>query len=143
MPRRTLALIDLAALRHNYRLAQDRAGSAQAMAVVKADGYGHGIVSVAGALAAEAGKFAVACIEEAMAVRTSGLHQPIVLLQGVHTREDLEDCVSHGFEPVLHYYGQLDWLAAGPVPQFWLKVNTGMNRLGFRPDELASVISCL
>jgi alanine racemase len=143
MPRSTVARVDLDALRHNYRLAQARAGGARAMAVVKADGYGHGIVNVARALAGEVEKFAVACIEEALAIRSVGLGQPVVLLQGVHTPDDLRDCVQHGFEPVMHCHGQLDWLAAGPKPRFWLKVNSGMNRLGFRPEELDSVVAAL
>lgn|SRR5690554_5511760 len=143
MPRSTVARINLDALRHNYRLAQAQAGSARAMAVVKADGYGHGIVRVARALAGDAEKFAVACIEEALAIRQAGLGQPVVLLQGVHAREDLRDCVQHDFEPVMHCHGQLDWLASSPQPRFWLKVNTGMNRLGFRPEELGAVVAGL
>lgn len=143
MPRSTVARIDLDALRHNFRLAQAKAGSARAMAVVKADGYGHGIVRVARALDGDAEKFAVACVEEAQAIRQAGLGQPVVLLQGVHAREDLQVCEQHGFEPVMHCYGQLDWLASGPQPRFWLKVNSGMNRLGFRPEELGSVVAGL
>lgn len=143
MPRPTVARIDLEALRFNYRLAQQKAGTARAMAVVKADGYGHGIQVVAGALAELAGKYAVACIEEAEAIRDANLKQPVVLLQGVHQAQDLARCAELGFEPVLHNRQQLDWLAAGPVPAFWLKVNTGMNRLGFRPRELPEVVAGL
>lgn len=144
MPRSTTARIDLNALRNNYLTACERAGSARPMAVVKADGYGHGIVRVATALAEAAPKFAVACIEEAMAIREAGLAQPVVLLQGVHTARDLAECVQHGFEPVLHSEYQLHWLEQGGfIPDFWLKVNTGMNRLGFRPDDLAEVMGKL
>lgn len=69
MPRPTVARIDLDALKHNFRRARELAGTAHAMAVVKADGYGHGIGSVADALAPETSRFAVACIEEAIAIR--------------------------------------------------------------------------
>lgn len=143
MPRPTLARIDLEALRHNYRQASERAAPALAMAVVKADGYGHGIAQVAQALS-DAPKYAVACLEEALAIRAAGLLQPVVLLQGVHSAGDLDLCLQRGFEPVLHGHQQLDWLAQGEArPTFWLKVNTGMNRLGFHPDELADVMARL
>ncbi|WP_203301291.1 alanine racemase [Marinobacter sediminum] len=144
MPRSTVARIDLEALRHNYRLASERAAPALSMAVVKADGYGHGIVSVAQALAEDAPKYAVACLGEAEAIRDAGLLQPVVMLQGVHAQEDLELCARRGFEPVVHGHHQLDWLAqTGARPAFWLKVNSGMNRLGFQPDELAQVMTRL
>lgn len=143
MPRSTVARIDLEALRLNYRLACQKAGTAQAMAVIKADGYGHGIAAVASALAEDADKYAVACLEEAFAIRDSGLKQPVVLLQGVHAGADFRDCAEHGFEPVVHCYQQLAWLAEGSAPRFWLKVNTGMNRLGFRPEELQGVMAAL
>lgn len=144
MPRSTVARIDLDALRHNYRLACNRAGSAHAMAVVKADGYGHGITQVALALAEEVPRYAVACLEEALAIREAGLRQPVVMLQGVHAEEDLDVCRQHGFEPVLHGHHQLGWLnRTGGHPDFWLKVNSGMNRLGFLPDELIDVMAAL
>lgn len=141
MPRPTRALVDLSALRHNYRLACDRASPGQAMAVVKADGYGHGIARVAGALAELAPCYAVACIEEALAIRRAGLSQPVVLLEGVHTAEDLGVCVSQGFEPALHNAEQLRWLEEGSArPDIWIKLNTGMNRLGF---PVAGLPECL
>ena len=143
MPRSTVARIDLDALRFNYRLASEKAGNARAMAVIKADGYGHGIANIAGALAKDVGKYAVACIEEAFAIRDSGCRQPVVLLQGGHAATDFSDCVANDFEPALHCHQQLQWLADGAAPKFWLKVNTGMNRLGFRPDELPGVIAAL
>lgn len=144
MPRPTVARVDLDALRHNYTLACEKAGTARAMAVVKADGYGHGIAAVAGALANLAPKYAVACLEEARAIRAAGLAQPVVLLQGVHQPGDLAECRERAFEPVLHSAEQLKWLAgAGTPPAFWLKVNSGMNRLGFAPGDLLAVVSGL
>lgn len=142
MPRPTVARVDLDALRHNYREASRLAGHARAMAVVKADGYGHGIAAVAKALAGEVERFAVACLEEALAIREAGLGQTVVLLQGVHAVEDVATCVRLGLEPVIHCERQLDWLAAGnEVPAFWIKVNSGMNRLGFRAAELPAVMA--
>ena len=143
MPRPTVARIDLDALKHNFRRARELAGTAYAMAVVKADGYGHGIGSVADALAPETSRFAVACIEEAIAIRGAGHRHSVVLLQGTHQKDDLAECEQSGFEPVLHCQQQLSWLGAGRSPRFWIKVNTGMNRLGFRPEELPEVMAGL
>ncbi len=143
MPRATVARIDLEAIRHNYRLACSLAGDARAMAVVKADGYGHGIQAVARALEPDAGRYAVACIEEAEAIRKAGLSQPVLLLQGVHEQGDLARCARQGLEPVLHSPVQLDWLVGAETPLFWLKVNTGMNRLGFRPEDVSGVMARL
>lgn len=144
MPRNTVARINTDAIRHNYRLACRRAGTARAMAVIKADGYGHGIRQVAGALADDAPYFAVACIEEAMAIREQGLGQPVVLLEGVHVADDLPLCVAMNFQPVMHSDYQLAWLTgATAIPEFWLKVNTGMNRLGFPPQDMVRVVGQL
>jgi alanine racemase len=144
MPRSTVARIDLDALRRNYQTALNRAGGAQVMAVVKADGYGHGIGPVASALDSLAPKFAVACIEEAAAIRKAGLAQPVALLQGVHAEADIDECARNRFEPVFHSFQQLSWLERLKArPAFWLKVNSGMNRLGFHPDELAKVMGRL
>ncbi|SFM75644.1 alanine racemase [Marinobacter zhejiangensis] len=144
MPRPTVAHIDLEALRHNYRLAQELAGSASAMAVIKADGYGHGIRAVARALADDVRCFAVACLEEALAVRDEGLEQTVVLLQGVHSEQDMVTCACLGFELVVHSDYQLDWVlnSTERVP-VWVKVNSGMNRLGYRPSELPVVMGRL
>lgn len=144
MPRNTVARIDTSALRHNYRLACRLASPARAMAVIKADGYGHGIREVARALASDAPKFAVACLEEALAIRDAGVDHPVVLLQGLHSAEDVAICVSEGFEVVVHSDYQMDWLERAPeAPQLWVKVNTGMNRLGFAPTTLADVMARL
>lgn len=144
MPRSTVARIDTSAIRHNYRLACERAGPARAMAVIKADGYGHGISAVAKALAEDAPRYAVACLEEALAVREAGLSQPVVMLQGPHQQDDMAVCARQGFQPVLHSDYQLEWLRAlQTAPAFWLKVNTGMNRLGFPPQDLAAQVEPL
>ncbi len=147
MPRKTIARIDTSALRDNYRLACRLASPARAMAVIKADGYGHGIREIARALAEEAPKFGVSCIEEALAIREAGVGHPVVLLQGMHSAEDVATCVREGFEVVVHSDYQLDWLEqasqVSEVPTLWLKVNTGMNRLGFAPDVLADIMARL
>lgn len=144
MTRQTFAVIDTDALRHNYRLACDLAGTARPMAVIKADGYGHGLVRVAKALGSDAGRFAVACLEEAEILRAAGLEQPVLLLQGVHEAADLARCEALGLEVAVHSHQQLHWLVNSSVrPVLWMKVNTGMNRLGFVPAELPSAVSAL
>jgi len=145
MPRPTRALIDLEALRANYRHAANLAGSARAMAVVKADGYGHGLEPVARALADSAPEFAVACLEEALRIRQSGVSQSVVLLEGVHESADYATCIDNGFEAVIHSDHQIDWLEASQPDRLkiWLKVNTGMNRLGFTPAVVPSRIERL
>ena len=144
MPRATVAKINLDALRHNYRKAAVMAGDAKAMAVIKADGYGHGIRDVARALQGHAPKFAVACLEEALAIRAAGVTTPVALLQGPHSERDLATSARENFEPVVHSEHQLLWLQnAKAIPALWIKVNTGMNRLGFAPEQLADVMSGL
>lgn len=141
MSRPTRAIIDLAALRHNYGVACALAAPGQAMAVVKADGYGHGIARVAQALAPDAPCYAVACLEEALAIRKAGLRQPILLLEGVHAEEDMAVCLEQSLEPVLHSDVQIRWMRGVTIPPVvWLKLNTGMNRLGFAPDELPGLM---
>lgn len=140
MPRQTLARIHLDNLRHNFRQARERAGGARAMAVVKADGYGHGIERVARALSDATEHYAVACLEEALTLRQAGLTHPVLLMQGVHQAADLRLCEAEGFTVVVHHEHQLSWLESGDArPAVWLKVNSGMNRLGFASSEVRGV----
>ena len=137
MSRPLRAVIDLAALRHNYRLAMACAPQARSIAVLKANAYGHGAVACAHALADEAPAFGVACIEEAMALRDSGIQQPIILLEGVFDPEELEVAAQMNFWPVLHQHWQIDAVLnlrpKTPIT-VWLKLDSGMHRLGFSPD---------
>lgn len=130
------ALIDLDALRHNYRLARTRHGG-RAFAVVKANAYGHGALACARALAAEADGFAVAFIDEALQLRAAGITQPILLLEGVFDADELDDVARHRLWIVVHHHAQIDMIERRPLPtplNVWLKINTGMNRAGFEPD---------
>lgn len=126
------ALIDLEALRSNYRLARELGGG-KALAVVKADAYGHGAVRCAMALEAEADGFAVATIEEALELRAAGISAPILLLEGFFDADELPLIAEHGLWTALGSPWQLDALAAfhSPVPlTVWLKLDSGMHRLG-------------
>lgn len=131
------ALIDLEALRHNYRLARE-ASAARALAVVKADAYGHGAVRCARALEAEADGFAVACIEEALALREAGIRAPILLLEGFFEADELPLIEQHDFWCVLHAPWQLEVVERATLARpltFWLKMDSGMHRVGFHPAE--------
>ncbi|AUN93547.1 alanine racemase [Pseudazoarcus pumilus] len=132
------ALIDLDALRHNYRLARARHG-ARMLAVIKANAYGHGAVQCARALEDEADAFAVAFIDEAMVLREAGILRPILLLEGPFSTEEVQRAAAFDLWPVVHHAGQLAMFDAADLPQpidVWLKLNTGMNRAGFEPEDV-------
>ncbi|WP_295887584.1 alanine racemase [uncultured Thiohalocapsa sp.] len=141
MARPTRAHVDLAAIRHNYRHARAQAPGSRALAVVKADAYGHGAIAVARALAPVADAFAVACIEEALELREAGITNPIVLLEGVFEPTELDIAQRARLTPVAHNRDQVDWLCrmrpAEPVA-VWLKMDTGMHRLGLDPAAFAA-----
>ena len=130
------ALIDLDALRHNYRLAR-RLNGGKALAVVKADAYGHGAVACARALEPEADGFAVACIEEALELRTAGITAPILLLEGFFTADELPLIAEHDLWTAVASPQQLAAVRAyrGTTPlHVWLLLDSGMHRLGLEPD---------
>jgi alanine racemase len=134
------ARIDSAALRANLKTIRSRAPNSRVMAVVKANAYGHGLIpSALGLIDADA--FAVARLEEAIALRTAGLRHRIVLLEGVFDAAQLAEAARHQLDLVVHEFPQIELLEAfrGSQPwSLWLKVDTGMNRLGFRPEEFHS-----
>jgi alanine racemase len=139
------ALIDAAALRHNLGTVRAYAPGAKVMAVVKANAYGHGLVSTALALA-DADAFAVARLEEGIVLRSAGVRAPIVLLEGVFSAEQLAEAAYHGFELVVHDPLQLKLLEAHRGTErfvIWVKMDTGMNRLGFRPEAFPAALQRL
>lgn len=134
------ALIDLQALRHNYRIAREVAG-ARALAVLKADAYGHGAVACAQALEAEADGFAVACIEEALELRAAGVRAPVLLLEGFFEADELALIVEHDFWCVVHSLWQLEALEQAALSRpitVWLKLDSGMHRVGLHPKDYQS-----
>jgi alanine racemase len=131
------AVIDTRALRSNLATVRARAPGARVMAVVKANAYGHGLVPTALALA-DADAFAVARLEEGLALRAAGVTAPIILLEGVFASEQLLEAARHGFDIVVHDPLQIELLEAfSGAHRFvvWMKIDTGMNRLGFRPAD--------
>ena len=133
------ALIDVSALRHNLARVRELAPGARVMAVIKANAYGHGLETAAAALA-DADGLAVARIEEALALRASGSRNRILLLQGATCAEQLAIAAREGFDVMVHSFEQLDMLEQRPpgaTLRTWIKLDTGMNRLGFRVEEFA------
>ncbi len=145
MTRLIRALIDTAALRHNLGTIRAYAPGAKVMAVVKANAYGHGLVTTALALA-DADAFAVARLEEGIALRAAGVRAPIILLEGVFSAEQLAEAAHHRFEMVVHDPLQIRLLESHRGPErftLWIKVDTGMNRLGFRPEAFPAALDRL
>lgn len=139
MTRPSYAIIDTAAFVSNYRTAKAMAPGRRALAVIKANAYGHGAVPLAKVLAPEADAFAVACLEEAMELRESGIETPITLLEGVFEPAELALADEQRLSIVVHNAQQMEWLSAAALGQainVWLKIDTGMHRLGFAVNEL-------
>ena len=139
MTRPTRALIDLGALRHNYQLAR-RLHGGRALAVVKANAYGHGALRCAIALAGVADGYAVAFAQEAIELREGGVKGPILLLEGCFDDDELLQAQQLGLWVVVHQPEQIAMIErttlAARSLRIWLKINTGMNRAGFNPDEV-------
>jgi alanine racemase len=115
------------------------APSSRVLAVIKANAYGHGIVTAARSLA-DADALAVARVEEALALRQAGVTARVVLLEGVQDARELGLAAAHGLEIFVHHAEQIARLEAWTGQPFfvWLKIDTGMGRLGFRPAEVAT-----
>ena len=145
MSRPLKAVIHTAALTNNLLVARQAAPAARIMSVVKANGYGHGLVRVAEALEAS-DAFAVLSVHEAVRLREAGFNQPILLLEGVFTPDELTVVSEYGLSMVVHHGDQLAMLQAAWPPakiDVFLKLNTGMNRLGFAPDVFPQGLSAL
>ncbi len=152
MSRAVHAVIDLDALRQNLQRAHAANPEARQFPVIKADAYGHGLLPVAQALT-DADGFAVASLEEALMLREAGIHQPVLLLEGFFHADELVSIQQHRLDIVVHHATQLDALESLARQQdrvkpvnVWLKVDTGMHRLGFAmeavPDAWARLSAC-
>lgn len=135
-----IATIRLDHFRHNYLLARQLHGG-RALAVVKANAYGHGAVRCAQAVADVADGFAVACLEEALQLRAAGIEAPILLLEGVFEADELREVQAHGLWLVVQSEHQLQMLLQSPADKpysVWLKMDSGMHRAGFFPQDYAA-----
>ena len=131
--RRASVTIKLDALSSNLNKVREYAPNSQVMAVIKADAYGHGLLRVARQLGDDVNWFAVAMPEEAYALRADGCNKPILVLHGFCDENELEQFSERGLSTVIHQSTQLDILLSHSLPNpvdVWLKVDTGMHRLG-------------
>ena len=134
------AEINLNALCGNFDRVRQIAPESKILAVLKANAYGHGLVEIAEQLKS-ADAFGVARIEEALALRTGGVVKPIVLLEGFFDKADLPVLVANNLQTIVHMPSQIDDIIAAELEaplKVWLKVDTGMNRLGIVPESFAA-----
>lgn len=146
MYRKTEAVVDLDAIRDNFALAAKLAPGSRNVAVIKANGYGHGLVPVAEALRQDAPVLAVAILDEALELRAAGVTGPLLVLEGVNGRSAVETAAANGLALVVHSLEQIDAMCRARLPQpvhTWLKVDTGMHRLGLLPAQLGSALERL
>ncbi len=145
MPRPIRAVIKASALRHNLQLARETAGAAKLWAVLKANAYGHGLERTARALAGADG-YAVLDFQEAARLRLAGVTKPILMLEGFFKPLDVNLLFKYHLTPVIHNADQVELIQHMDLPaelDLYLKVNSGMNRLGFGVDQLRPVYNTL
>jgi alanine racemase len=136
---RVTATIDLAALRRNLAAVRRYAPRSKVMAAIKADGYGHGAIHVARALEDGADCFAVAALEEALVLREARIQGPVALLEGILSMEEAKLCLRHDLQVVVHDHWQLaflEQLPQGAKVSLWIKLDSGMHRLGFPLEDV-------
>ncbi|MEO8144511.1 MAG: alanine racemase [Betaproteobacteria bacterium] len=138
MPRPIRATMSAAALAHNLSIAREHAGASKIWAVVKANAYGHGVLRAAQALR-DADGFALLDFVDALRLRNAGIDKPILMLEGFFKPEDIALLLRHRLTPVIHNIEQIEMLEKAGIEgqlDVYLKVNSGMNRLGFAVDNV-------
>lgn len=134
--------IDTLALQHNFQRIRTLAPGKSILAMIKANAYGHGAEIIAKALP-QADAFGVACLNEALHLRHAGITQPIVLMQGFIDPKDLSIIRAQQLQIVIHNWQQIEILEQQNIDTpliIWLKIDTGMHRLGFMPEEVSEVL---
>src|SRR5262245_18639546 len=145
MARPVFATIHLDALRHNLAVVRRHAPRSRVLAVLKANAYGHGLARAARALS-EADGFGLLELESAVELRRAGFRQHVVLLEGCFEAAELPELARHDVAAVVHGREQVEMLAALPAGaqlDIYVKLNTGMNRLGFPPEEFPALRAAL
>jgi alanine racemase len=146
MTRPSRISIDTSALVHNVHRARAFAPGREVIAMVKANAYGCGISVVVPAIDEHVNAFGVACLEEAVAVRALGVKTDCILIQGVFGPDEWHAAVEYDLQCVIHQPCQLQWLLNTPLKKklkIWIKVDTGMHRLGFETHEVSHVLQAL
>lgn len=145
MPRPIRATVSAGALAHNLRIAKQHAKGARVWAVIKANAYGHGLERAAKAFA-EADGLAVLDFQEAARLRFAGVTQPILMLEGIFKASDVPLLDKYVLTPVFHSPAQVEMLRSSSLPSaidVYVKVNSGMNRLGFTAETLGANYNAL
>ena len=145
MSRGIRARIDRSALKHNLALARELAPQSRVIAVIKADGYGHGMLEVARSLN-DADAFAVESAEGGVKLREAGIEKEILLLSGFHEEGDIDGIAQWRLSPVIHDHWQVAALSRGESREavsIWIKIDSGMHRVGFDPEAFSQVLQAL
>ncbi|WP_180162615.1 alanine racemase [Acinetobacter sp. YH12069] len=146
--RQATVYIDQQALQYNLNRVKQLAPTAKIVSMVKANAYGHGVKDCLAALK-DSDAFGVACLKEALEIRELGYEQPITLIEGIFSDDEMQIIIDKKIECVVHHQQQLDWLRAHKDAyiaqglKVWVKLNSGMNRLGFKVPEIIDVINAL
>lgn len=146
MTRPTGVEINIAGLLHNLNQVKAYAPGSKIIAMVKANAYGNGSSHVVPILAQQVYAFGVACLEEALAIRSLGVRTHCILFQGVFHPAEWQIVAANHLQSVVHHSLQLQWLLENPLPEkikIWVKVDTGMHRLGFEPNEIYNILMLL
>ena len=141
MTRPAQVIINLSALRHNFSRVRSLAPNSRIITIVKDDAYGHGLVRVASTLA-DSDAYGVASIDEAIELRDAGISKPVILLEGPFSIEEITLVDKLNFDIVVHHEEQLKMLEKSGVTgilRVWLKIDTGMHRLGFEPEDVGKI----
>ncbi len=138
--------LNLAALKHNVAKVREYAPQSQLMAVIKANAYGHGLIRIAHALQNHVDALAVARLDEAIRLRQADIADTILVLQGVSCADELQALQQYHLDVVVHTEQHVALLEASDLPNpqnIWLKIDTGMNRLGIRPEQFSVILARL
>lgn len=149
MSRPAHIIIDIAALKKNYQQVKQHAPNSKVIAMVKSNGYGHGIIRISQALKETVDALGVACIEEGMLLRDAHIKNPVVLMEGLFESSELTLAEKNDFTLVVHHFSQIEMLEkySAKIPfSVWLKIDTGMHRLGFSiehaPEAYSRLMNC-
>ncbi len=144
--RPTYIKINQKALLHNVNYIKQLAPKQKIMAMVKANAYGCGMNFIVPILDNVVDFFGVACTEEALEIRNLGSNTACLLLEGVFSKDELQIATAYNLQCVIHQYYQLEWLLEKALPKkivVWIKIDTGMGRLGFNVTELTAILNKL
>lgn len=144
--RNTYSRINLPALVNNFNKIAKLAPNSDTIAVIKANAYGHGAIEVARYLSSHVPALAVAFIDEAIELRDAGITLPILIMEGAFSNDDYATALQQNFWMMLHTKQQVDWLktfSPSYSGKLWLKVDTGMNRLGIKPNDVDNILAML